>query len=329
MRLTADDLVAAVNRRCGWGSVNGPLADSAASETHSAAVLALADEELQGDAYPLVMAANGEYYATSKDYTIVAGQRRYRLPPLIHNAIKDVVWVDTNGREFSLGTISAEDVPRLSYVVTVGTAQGSSYYLEGDSLCLHPVPTSADGTLRLKYYRQPGKLALTSSTRAVAITGVTAWNSSTGAVGITIADATHFYPASAAGDVVGGGNTHATIVTDVTMSHGSGGTALIVTWTQTEDPLLAVGDYICSPGYSPLVQLPDHMQPYFVRRVAGACLLAQGDREGAAAELQSAAALYEKAQSTSRPRNQAEPNTIITRNSPLRARGGFGYYRGP
>lgn len=319
MRLTANQLITAVNRRCGWASTNGPLADATASETHETALLAIADEELQGDAYPLVMSTDGGYYAVKKDYTIVAGQRLYRLPPYAHNAVKDVVWVDGNGVEFPLSVVDSEDVPRLAYAVTNGTVQNCVYYLDNDFLALHPAPTSTTGTLRLKYYRQPGQLALSTGTRVVSISSAS-WASSVQT--IVVADTTHYYPTTSdTGDIVGAGNAHASILIDATIATRVSTT---YTLTATDNPGVVAGDWFCQPGYSAVVQLPDHMQPYFIRRVAGACLTVTGDLRAAGVELDAAAQLYEKAQSTSKPRDQAEPKALITRNSPLRVRSGGG-----
>lgn len=320
MRLTADELVTAVNRRCGWASTHGPLADSTGSETHVAALLAIAGEELVGDSYPLVMATAGDYYVTLKDWSVVAGQRRYRLPKLHHNAIKDVVWVDADGNERPLATIDPEDVPG-HYVVTVGTAECCSYYLEGDYLCLSPVPQQAVGSLRLKYYRQPGRLVLTTSNSVAPVTDFV-YGSGSATEALVSWTTGQLNPDNQVCDIVGGGNAHAALVVDATMSSFIGDVSLF-TWP--ENPLVAAGDYLVLSGYSPVVQLPDHMQPYFIRRVAGACLMVVKEYDAAAAELREASALYEKAQSTSRPRNAAEPRTIITRNSPLRLRGGYAW----
>jgi hypothetical protein len=316
--ITADQLDAAVLRRAYWPATNAPL-----SQTDR---LAVADEELAGDAFPLVVASGGDYYLVRKDYTIVAGQRFYRLPSRAYGGVADVLWGDDGAtdEEFrSLTAMNREDLGQ-SWVnnPTVSDCSSSSYYLDGDKIGLFPPPGSARGTLRIKFTLHPSHLVLTTSSRVIDITGAGYGTNLEGTTAWTISGTSQYNPDNGAvSDVVSAGNAHSCLMFDAPVESGLG--IYAAEWPY--DPLVEVGDYLCSAGYTPLLQLPDMMHPYFIRRVAGACLMAAGDREGAAAELQAAAQLYEKVQSAIKPRDEAEPTTIVCRNSALRSRGSFGY----
>jgi hypothetical protein len=132
-------------------------------------------------------------------------------------------------------------------------------------------------------------------------------------------------PDSQTCDIVGAGNAHACLVWDALMT-----ASVIVgdvdTYEWPYDPGVVAGDWLCLAGYTPLVQLPDFALPCFVHYVAAACLVAHGDREGAAAERAIGQQKYEKAISVATPRSEAEAPTMVTRNSPLRARWNGGYW---
>jgi hypothetical protein len=61
------------------------------------------------------------------------------------------------------------------------------------------------------------------------------------------------------------------------------------------------------------------MHPLLIRLTSAACLRAHGENDAADREAQAASLLYERAVTTSMPRSEAEPQIIVTRNSPLRA----------
>lgn len=313
MGKTADELVTAVSVRAGWPSSNAPLS--------SAEILAIADEELAGDAYPIVAATHGDYYLARKDYDVVANQRFYRLPDRAYNSITDVCWVDANGLEGpALGAIKLEDIPRAGATQsTSGSPPACVHWIDGDRLGLYPVPSATTTyLLRVKYMQHPSRLALTTSTDVSAIvTDTASWAS--GSLTIGLPDSTHFFPAiNATCDIVSSGNAHATLLSDALITNR---VVAVFTIAAATNPTVASTDYFCRPGYTPIVQLPDFMLPYFIRRVAGGCLTAASDRPGADRELQAAAQLLEKAQSAAAPRNKAEPRTVRSRNSALAVRG--------
>lgn len=307
--MTGELLLAAVKRRCGWprGVDKAPLTD--------AEILSIADEELVADARPMVVSVRGDYDLVYKDYTPVVGQARYRLPARMYDGPRDIVWVDTDGREYQMTSIDLEDVPRVSRIGNAPSARECQFYLEGDYLRLHPAPASVTGTIRVKYVLHPSKIVKTTSTSVAPITGAT-YAAVLGTYYCSLAfTAGQLNPDDSLCDVVGGGNSHAVLVPDQYMTSASGNN---VTFPATTDPQLAAGDYLCTPGYTPIVPLPDAALSYFVYRVAALCLDAADDAEGFSRMIQHAQKACAEALKTLKPRNQAEPKTLICRNSPLR-----------
>lgn len=306
MAMTGEQLLAAVKRRCGWprGVDKAPLTD--------AEMLSVADEELVADARPMVVSVRGEYDLVYKDYTPVAGQSRYRLPARMYDGPRDVCWVDTDGREYQLGTIDLEDVPRISWTGTAPNVRECQFYLEGDYLRLHPAPASALGTLRVKYVLHPSSIVKTTSVNTSAILTVVSYTA--GYVIVTVSG-TQFNPDNGVlSDIVGAGNAHAALVWDAATQSGLG------LWSvpSAHDPLVVAGDWLCAAGYTPIVPLPDAALSYFVYRVAALCLDAADDAEGFSRMIQHAEKARAEALKTLKPRNQAEPKSVVCRNSPLR-----------
>lgn len=309
--MTGDQLIAAVKLRCFWprGVDKAPITD--------AEILSIADAELSGDARPMVVQAGGEFDLAFKDYTIVTAQTRYRLPARMYDGVRDVVWVDASGQEFTLGTLDLEDVPRSIVVAaTTPSVRECRYYLDGDFLHLYPAPTDTTGTLRVKYALHPSALVKITSTNVTRITG-SVYNPLTlppytGSVSWT---AGQLDPVNTYCDVVGSGNAHSCLMYDEYFELGS---AVVSLHRWPFDPQIVAGDYLCRAGYTPIVQLPDAALAYFVRQCARACLEAADDEQGAAREYRAAEALRAKALGALKPRNKAEPGNLVTRNSPLR-----------
>ena len=263
----------------------------------------------------MVVGVRGEYDLVYKDYTPVVGQSRYRLPARMYDGVRDVCWVDTDGREWLMTSIDLEDVPRLQNIGNAPTARECQFYLDGDYLRLHPAPGAVTGTLRVKYVLHPSKLVKTTSANVIDITGAgygvnvegfTAWN---------ISGTSQYNPDNGAiSDVVAAGNSHSCLLYDAAVESGLG--IYAAAWPY--DPLVSAGDYLCAAGYTPIVQLPDAALSYFVLRVAALCLDAADDAEGSARLMQHTNAARQNALAALKPRNQAEPRTLVCRNSALR-----------
>ncbi len=306
--MLGEDFVQAVKRRCFWpaGVDAAPLSD--------ADILAIADEERRGELAAEITKVSRTFDVVSKDYTLDGA--RYRLPDRMEGPVKDVVWVDTNDNEWSIDPIEDEDVARQGDVSSSAgrEARICRHYIEGDYLVLTPTP-STDGTLRVKFRLAPGALVKSDADQVARVT-VAVWDDPSFPDLLAVVPSGTFDPADGdLCDIVSSGNAHSRLLWDSAIGTGLGGTR---TFAPASDPRVGAGDYICAPGYTPFVPVPDGFLSSFIRHVAAACLEAAGDREAGGLERNAAQRLDRKAVSSLKPRNGAESPSIVSRNSPLR-----------
>lgn len=331
MGLLADDLVSKALVRCFWPATNAPIT--------SAEMLALADEEISGRYWPLVISSQGDYYLSWRDAAITAGQRRYRLPMRTYGPIKDVVHVDSSGKLTSLSQINIEDIAHQT-ITSAGDNIRAQWYFDGDFIGLYPEPVRTEGTLRIRYYRHPSSLVLQAA--AAQVMKVTLNSGGVDKLLLNTAALPTGWDALIpllTLDLIGQGNAHqvlaadciatavATVVAAKQLSFAVG--TIPSDLGDERDLSLQLGTtnallgYVALVGRTPVVQLPDFMLPALIRQVAGASLRAHGENDAADREDAAAARLLEQAESTAKPRSEAEPNYIVTRNSPLRATRNF------
>lgn len=305
---TSDTFVAKVLRRCFWPTTNAPLS--------SADILAIADEEIAGDFRQLTAMLQGNWYLTEQDYAITAEQMLYRLPSRMFGPVVDVVLVNSAGDEISLTTINVRDVGHYS-----SSGRGPfSHVLQGDFVRLFPTPSSTQDTLRIKHYRKPNDLVLSAS--ALQITAVTLASDQLtfGSDPDTLFDTTDEV------DVISDGNSHSLLTYENAISAFPGGNVATLT-ADLSASQIAVGDWMAPTGQTPILPIPDELVTALVKRTASECLRAAGERDAAMQEEESADAAWTDAEALLRDRSEAEPKTIITRNSALRSRMSFGVVR--
>lgn len=126
--------------------------------------------QLQSIVVPLIDSTNEEYFVTFQDTAWDGETFIYAIPTrAVGNKIKDVVWVDTNGYEYSLPRLTPEQLKISGYYGfwSMGTGFTSllyGFYLKDDKIYLYlgqPFGTSSSyPTLRIKYYRRPSRLIL-------------------------------------------------------------------------------------------------------------------------------------------------------------------------
>lgn len=306
MITTSNQLVTKVLRRCFW-----PATDGDAPLSH-AEIMAVADEEILGEFWPQVLAAYGDQYLGHRDYDITADQAKYRIPNNAWGPVRDVVFVDDAEPdvEISVPLMSLEEVGRTPLGVS---ACGFWHYFDGDFIALYPKPDTTENTLRVKYFRHPNTLVATASATTI--------SSFSGSYGMVVAANAGSWSSSSFLDVISAGNAHQILV-------DNGDVSTVVSTTITFDSAdlvttlaargVAVGDYVATTGQTPIVQLPDHMIPALVRRVAAECLRLDGDRDAAREENAAADKASARAEGVSKPRTQAESTIVVTRNSPIR-----------
>lgn len=213
-----------------------------------AELLSIADKAISDRFTPWLVEKKVELFVRRSDTTITLGTDAYRIPSRAYGSrLREVTFIDSNGNGYP---VEEWDLSRRDKLLNGNPALGLGGYafcLEGDNLLLLPVPQLA-GTLRMRYYRRPSKLALVT---ASGVGQITAINRSTGvisttATGITTSTPIDFIEQSPNFDVLGA---------DVTPTAVSPGVSVTVA-TASIPASLAVGDWLALSGVSPIPQIP-------------------------------------------------------------------------
>lgn len=221
--------------------------------------LSILNDELLNTIVPIINRVNEEYFLVYKSYDITANQESYRIPKrAVASTLRDVQRIDSNGSVQSLPRQFEEDRSSL-------TSGPFGYYLKSNSVLLSPVPTSTTGTLRLAYIRRPSKLVLT--TACAAITNIAGTVVTVGSVPGTMTNGTLI-------DFVQADSPYDILDMDTAISSVSGTT---ITFASVPTDL-AVGDYICLAGESPVPGIPEEMVPTLVQAALCVCLTSKKDK---------------------------------------------------
>ena len=313
---TSNAFITKVLRRCFWpaDSITGLASNAKLTDTD---ILAIADEEIAGDFRQLTAMLQGNWYLTQQDYTITADQALYRLPNRIFGPIVDVVIVDSTGDEVSMGTLDVRDLGHH----TASGRRTFDHFLQGDFVRLYPTPSSTQDTLRVKYYRKPNSLVLVANALQVTATTLASNLLTFGSDPDTLFDAADEV------DVISNGNSHSLLTYENAIATFPVDN---VSATLTDDisaSQIEAGDWMVATGSTPVLPVPDELLTALVRRVASECLRSAGERDAAMQEEERADKAWTDAEALLRDRSEAEPKTIVTRNSSLRSRMHFGVVR--
>lgn len=257
-------------------------------------LLALATEELHIKLLPLIMSVRAEFYVTSISYAITASQSEYAVPPRSSGMTLRDVQIITGTDVKSLREMQPEEV------ATTATGTPQAYYFEHQNVVLYPTPNTTTGTLKLKYYIRPGRLAATGDCAQI-----TTIDSGTSTVTVSAVPSTWAVGTSC--DMVAGTTPHQFRATEsaITVLAGSD-----VTFTSLPTGL-AVGDWLSPADYSPIPQVPFEFQPVLAQMTVVKALEALGDREGGAAALKDLATIQAYALQLVTPRNHGEPKKVV------------------
>jgi hypothetical protein len=296
---TTTYLLASLKRRGMIPSTAGTLTD--------ADFLEMANEELQGATVEALMSLSEEYLVTTKDETIVSGTAAYAIPTRAVDAVlRDVLISDgSSGGYRSLPRIEPE---REEEYTNSGGVQG--YKVEGNYVVLIPSPTNS-GTLRLKYPARPNRLVALTAVREI-----TAIN--TGTKTVTVAAIPNTFTTSATYDLVKGTPHFDSLAIDQSVTVASGTS---ITFTNTLPTSLAVGDYVCLAGESPIPQVPVGAHQFLAHRVVFVVQEALGNVVAANRAEASAERIRVALQRKIQPRVPGSARIVINRYGPGMGRG--------
>lgn len=162
MAYSSADLLAAVKRRA--------FAPTGQNTFPNSDILALADEEMDTLIVPELMAVREEFFLTSTDVPLVAGQAAYPIPDrAIGMAVREVKLVDGSG--------GFDDLPQITPDSLSSDSSGTpnAFYLRENALVLWPTPNTTSLSLRIYYCRAHSKLIETSAAAVLSsVVGLTA-----------------------------------------------------------------------------------------------------------------------------------------------------------
>lgn len=245
------------------------LPSAIATGTADADLLSLANDELWLNVSADILSVREEYGITYTD-TAVSGTE-YRIP---HRAIAQSVRLvqlrDASGREFNLTRLRPEQVESWAG----SNAAPFGFYVRGGYIVLISSAVATLTTLRMVYALRPSELTATATDYGV-VTGI---NTSTGV--ITFSGSGAFSVGSPRVDFVSGNPGFDVMATEIPAT-GAVGTVTVAPAALPAG--LAVGDYVCIAGKSPVPTIPLEFHPILAIRTARTLCLALGDLEAVAA----------------------------------------------
>lgn len=244
----------------------------------------------------LLLSAREEYQVAHADVALVAGTSRYRVPSRAIGAkLKWVALVDATGSRRYLAPAPPERELRSG-------APGAGYYLEGNSIVL--TDSTLTGTLRLAYFRRLGILVEAGEAGVV-----TAINAASRVV--TLAGAPAAFTSSSLYDFVQASPHFDALAADraATVSGNS------LTFADALPSGLAVGDYVCLAGETPVCQAPLELHNVLVQRAVVKVLQAKGDPKADAAE-RDLEQMRVDALSLITPRIEGSPMVLVNHYAP-------------
>lgn len=288
---TTTGLLAQVRRRGMLPATSDALADDD--------LLAIATEELQSTVAALLTELHEEWLVTHKEESVSSSAYTFDIPErALFGVLRDVKVQE------------GDDWVSMNYVEPEDENSGvDGYKFQDSSIVIVPTPTGSD-TIRLYYFRRPSALVATS-----ACGKITAINTGTKTVTLDVFPAT--YTASVNYDFVKGTPHFKSLGDDQDASSVDAG-AKTVTFTNALPTGLAVGDYLCLTGESPIPQIPVELHKYLVDQVIVRALEALGDPK---VQIAQAASEITRRRVTDAlmPRGRGRPRVIVNRNGP-----GFG-----
>lgn len=289
---TTTDFLTSVRMR---GSI--PTSTSSSNVNNTTNLLSMGTEELHIKLLPLIMSIREEFYVTSKDYSITANQATYALPSRASGmVVRDIQIVDGSSI-YSLRPID----PDLISTTSTGSVDG--YYFQHNNIVLYPTPGSTSGTLRVRYFARPSRLAATSACAQISAID-------TGTNTVTVAAVPSSWSTSTPLDFIKATAPYYNPAVDQTPTNVA---ATTITFSSLPSDI-AVGDWLALAEYTPIPQIPHEFQPLLAQMTVVKALEAIGDQGGAKAAKADLDLIQANALQLITPRSHSDPRKVIGRN---------------
>jgi hypothetical protein len=272
----------------------------------------LANDEMQGEVVPLIMATREEYFV---DYYDVASPADGVIPfpeNTVGSKVRSICYVQQGS------PLVLTSLPRIDLDVVAGVGFSNfntlaGFYIQGNDIVLYPnssVPPNT--TIRIYFYKRT--LVLTEPSTYGQITAIDPDNNilqlNFVPSGWEIGDKLNTISSKPGFDVTNG---------DLTIANISAPSVVVNSVEGIE-----VGDYISRLGYSAVPQIPIEAHPYLAQLTAAKCLESLGDRTGMDAALSKAAALKQALLVMISQRVDGSVKKVMNPNGGLRLGAGLG-----
>lgn len=308
MAKTGNELITGIKRRVTVPASQPLLGDSD--------FLAMADDVIQSRLVPEISAMRQDFFVTSVDQPIVADQDEYPIPyRSIGRTLRDLKRRTDSKSKSDVTLIGVEDEHMAP---TNGVV--ASFFFKGDKYVLRPVPTATTDVMEVWYDIRPSKI--TTTDMAGLITSFTTDD-------ITVSAVPSDITTGSVVDLIQGVSGNWFTKIDMTVTNVSGN---VISFTPGTVPstLMAAGDWVCSAGKSPVVQLPDECYQYLETETCRRVLNAISDYEGAKALAEEAKVELKNMKLLLEPRALGEATKIVPRRGlarGIRSRWRWGWLR--
>lgn len=227
------------------------------------------DFEMRSVLTPKLRSINEEYFVTHSDTTISSGVSSYAIPTrAVAGSLRDVQLVRTDNSLQYLPRLEISELPMIMGINPTQAGTPLGWYPEGNNLIMFPSPGVGIGSLRQYYEQRPGDLVALSAAGLISQI-----NTGTGVVTCNIPGT---FTTSQSYDFVKGTPHFDTWATNKTATAVGGAT---ITFATTDLPSnLAVGDYVCLAGQSPVPQIPYELHPLLLQSLIIQILGSTGQR---------------------------------------------------
>ena len=294
MARTSDELVNAVQISC--------MVPTNQADITPDRILGFANEEIEGKILPTIKAVNQEYLVSSITTPLVSGVQNYSIPYRYMGRTAREVKLFDGTMTRNLALIKLEDAHFYNYA-----SVPNGFYFQGDQIYMVPKPISSSMSLQWWGLQRPGRLT------AVANCGVV---TSIGASTVTLASVPSTFLTGGLVDMIQGQSGNSLWAQDVAITGIAGNTLSFAVGTVPTS--LVVGDYICPPWQSCVLQYPEEAFGLTVCLASIRVFKAIGDLEAAQAEEQLVSDKIRQFQMMIEPRIEGINEKIIQRVSLLR-----------
>lgn len=271
-------------------------------------ILQMADSVLREQVVPLILSVNQNYFVYHTEVPVVDGQDVYPIPDrAIGRGLRNIKL--QNGSDTSIldmSLIALEDAHLFNY-----SGYPISFYFRGDKLILVPVPIGSAFTLLLDYDLQHSSLVTSSEAAKVVSVASNVVTVESVPSGIVTGTQIDFIQGKSGNTILGMDVAN----TDVT------GTQITFALDTDIPSDLVPGDYIAVAKETPVLMIPDDVEPLLQIWTCEQILYAIGDFDGAQLLASRAAKVEMNILKILAPRIEGEPTKIVNRNSLLRGKG--------